>query len=54
MKKTYTVSMKTKKGFTISWNFEAKTAKRACAKAILRFFDLGARPSNIISVVVAH
>lgn len=54
MKKTYTISIKTKRGFTINWNFEAKSAINASLKAILRFYDLGARPNNIVSVVVAH
>lgn len=51
--KTYTVSMKTKKGFTIEWNFEAKSAATACLKAVLHFHDLGARLNTITSVVEA-
>ena len=52
--KTYKVSMKTKKGFTIEWNFEAKTPINAGIKAVLRFHDLGARLNSITSVVEAN
>lgn len=51
--KTYTVSMKTKRNWTIVHNFEAKTAFNACLKAVLRFHDLGARLNSIVSVVEA-
>ena len=52
--KTYTVSMKTKKGFTIEWDFEAKSAVTACLKAVIHFHALGARLNSITSVVEAN
>ena len=53
MKKTYKESMKTKRNFTIVYNFEAKSVAGASLKAVLRFYDLGARLNSITSVVEA-
>jgi hypothetical protein len=51
--KTYTVTMKTKRNWNIVYNFKAKTAFGAGVKAVLRFYDLGARPASILSVAEA-
>ena len=51
--KTYTVTMKTKRNWNIVYNFKAKSAFGAGVKAVLRFYDLGARPASILSVAEA-